>query len=147
VRFNAAPINGAAFNADVPKAEAPEPINGGGGSFPGARGRRGTALFATAHQPEPEEAPAGPLKPVVAAVQALDMPRRSAPAGPNALRRLVEAAYTAAPSESSRPPDGLAVDVILVQIQMTLLRLEMDVLARLQDEEDEAIALLMLSDA
>jgi hypothetical protein len=148
MRFNSAPINGAAFNADVPGGEPAAPENGGGASFPFSRPVRGTALFATPQrlaQAEP------PVMPVAMAARLAAQPepmhaRKEWASGSALLQHLADMRST--PDDQAQAVDAalarLRVDILLVDMGALLLRLELDALARMQAEEDEAIAMLML---
>lgn len=142
MRFNSAPINGAAFNADVPGGQPEAPVSGGGGSFPLASARRGTALFATERRPEPAVVPSA-RTPVAAAAPG---PAAAPALGRNLLHHLFRPAAPDRAAPTGQPEPALAM--LLVQIDITMLRLEIAVMEAIRrDEEDEAIAILLLSDA
>jgi hypothetical protein len=148
MRFNSAPINGAAFNADVPGSQPAAPENGGGASFPFSRPMRGTALFASPQRAERVERPVTAV--AMAAKQALRpaAARDVAVPGSTLLRRLADLRLHAA--DQAPAVDAalgrLRVDIILVDMGALLMRLELDAIAALeaQAEEDEAVAMLML---
>ena len=111
--------------------------------MPLARGRRGTALFATERRPEPAESEPGPKTLVAASIRSA----AAQPPGHNPLRHLFAPIHLAQAAPGSQPGPQPA-GVLLVQIDITMLRLEIAVLDAIRrDEEDEAIAILLLSDA
>ncbi len=137
-----------------------EETNGGGGSFPFRGGRRGTALHSYEGRVEqaPDQPPADRAPELVPAAR--DALQPTAPtaeqsaAGQRAVHALLTLAPPIGPVAGDTQPSRQAVDLLLVQIEQVVLRLQLeagqaqaqaDAQAAAQAEEDDAIALMLLS--